>query len=241
MERTRSKFYGHFFLISSLIGLCLLAAMIFTSSSPETYPPWQGPLVGSLFVLICLSGIVAGVSPSTCSSLVRSATDEGQHAAQTSLNQNGVRESKGHHPDCGNFSTHTFQFRGKTYCAGCTGLIIGAVVSIFGAIGYLALRPQSEQIGGMLFWLGFLGVSLGLFQHNLPFVRRNYAHLLLGVVFVLGAFLLLVGLMEMGSSLIIEGYFLVLSLYWILTRVILSQEEHRRICDECARSSCGFV
>lgn len=236
-----SKYYGTFFLITSLVGLCLLAVMTYTNSPLNTFPSWQDSLIGSLLVLICLSGIVAGISPSTCSSLVRSATDEGQRVAQTSLNQNGARESKGHHPDCGNFSTHTFQFGGNTYCAGCTGLIVGAVVSIFGTIGYLALRPQLEQIGGILFWLGFLGVSLGLFQHNLPFVRRNYAHLLLGVVFVLGAFLLLVGLMEMGSSLIIEGYFLVLSLYWILTRVILSQEEHRRICDECDRSSCGFV
>jgi hypothetical protein len=241
MERTKPSSYGPFFLVTSLIGLCLLVAVAFTISPSETYLPWQGPLVGSLFVLICLSGIVAGISPSTCSSLIRSATRDGRQTALTSSKQSGVKESKGHHPDCGSFSTHTFQFRGRTYCAGCTGLIVGAVASIFGTIGYLALRPQFEEIGGMLFWLGFLGVSLGLLQHNLPLVERNYTHLLLNIVFVFGAFLLLVGMMEMGGSLIIEGYFLVLALYWILTRVMLSQEEHRRICDECGRTGCGFV
>jgi hypothetical protein len=241
MERTRPKFYGTFFLIASLVGLCLLVAMTYTNSPLNTFPSWQDPLIGSLFVLICLSGIVVGIFPSTCSSLIRPVTRDGQETAPTASSQNGVRESKGHHPDCGSFSTHTFQFRGRTYCAGCTGLIAGAVASIFGAVGYLVLRPQFVHIGWTLFWLGFLGVLVGLLQHSLPLVKRNYAHLLLNVAFVLGTFLLLVGMMEIGSGLVIEGYFLVLALYWILTRVILSQEEHRRICDECARSSCGLV
>jgi hypothetical protein len=241
MERTKSNSYGPFFLVTSLVGLCLLAAMVFTIPPSETHLSWQGPIVGSLFVLICLSGIVAGISPSTCSGLIKSATRDGRQTALTSSKQSEVKESKGHHPDCGRFSTHTFQFRGRTYCAGCTGLIVGAVASIFGTIGYLTLRPQFEGIGGMLFWLGFLGVALGLLQHNLPIVERSYTHLLLNVVFVFGAFLLLVGMMEMGSSLIIEAYFLVLALYWILTRVMLSQEEHQKTCDECGRTACGFV
>jgi hypothetical protein len=241
MERTKSKSYGPFFLMTSLVGLCLLAVMTYTNSPLDTFPSQQDPFIGSLFVLICLSGIVVGISPSTCSNLTKLVTRDRQEAAATTSSQNGVRESKGHHPDCGRFSTHTFQFRGKTYCAGCTGLIVGAVASIFGTIGYFALKPQFEHVGGTLFWLGFLGVSVGLLQHSLPLVKRNYAHLLLNAAFVLGAFLLLVGMMEIGCGPVIEGYFLILALYWILTIVILSQEEHRRICDECGRTGCGFV
>jgi len=241
MERKKPDLHGRLFLLVSLMGLFLLAAMTFMSPSSQTIPPWQEPLVDSLFVLICLSGIVAGVSPSTCSSLLRSKADDLQHVASTTLGQNAVGEEKGHHPDCGKFSTHTFRFRGRTYCAGCTGLVIGAVAAILGTVACFFLKPEWEQIGGLLFWLGFLGVFLGLLQHDLPTFRKNYVHVILGIVFVFGAFLLLTGMTMMGNSLMVEGYFLVLSLFWILTRAILSQEEHQRICDKCGRSDCGFV
>jgi len=241
MKGTKSDFHGQFFLATSLVGLCMLAVMTFLSPSPETIPPWQAPVVNSLFVLICLSGIVAGISPSTCSSLFGSLAGHREHTTIAMPSPNATGEKKGHHPDCGSFSMHTFQFRGKTYCAGCTGLVIGAVVSILGTVAYFILAPQWGQIGWLLFWLGFLGVSLGLLQHGLRIFRKNYAHGLLGVTFVFGAFLVFIGIEEISNNLIVEGYFLVLSLFWIVTRVILSQEEHRRICDECGRSDCGFT
>ncbi len=47
------------------------------------------------------------------------------------------RSFQGHHPDCHTFQNHTIQWRHKTWCAGCLGLLIGLCVSILLMILYI--------------------------------------------------------------------------------------------------------
>jgi len=144
---------------------------------------------------------------------------------------------KGHHPDCGKFSAHVFKLGGKTYCAGCTGLVLGAAASLFGVAFYFFFGLPVEQ-GSFIFWLGFLGVACGLLQYHLFNFGGSSVHLFLNVTFVFGAFLFLVGVDEIARSLAVDSYLLALNVYWVSTRIVLSRQEHRRICSICDVKLC---
>jgi hypothetical protein len=148
---------------------------------------------------------------------------------------------EGHHPSCKDFSAHVFRLGDKKYCAGCTGLVAGAVISLLGTLVFFSTEIVLGDMSALVFWLGFVGVVLGLLQHPLSRKRGAGVHLLLNVAFVFGAFLLLIGIDGITGNMSLESYFLVLVLYWILTRTILSQQEHRRICRACGLESCLYL
>jgi hypothetical protein len=58
------------------------------------------------------------------------------------------------------------------------------------------------------------------------------------VLFVNGAFLLLLGADQLVRSLSLDTYILIVIVFWISTRVVMSRSEHRRICAECPELSC---
>jgi len=210
-----------YFMSVSLIGLFFLPVMVFWAPPSASFP-WQKYLIFSIFGLICLLGIIAGVFPSKCLKTRKKETWD-----------NIVDiEFKGHHPTCGNFSGHVFQLAGRTYCAGCSGLVIGAILSILGTILYLTNKLAYEN-GTIIFWLGFTGALLGLIKNRLFKRRLNFLDLSMNVIFVLGAFILLLGTEKINGSLLIEVYILILILNWIITRTLSSQKEHKRICKHC--------
>jgi hypothetical protein len=61
-------------------------------------------------------------------------------------------------------------------------------------------------------------------------------HLSLNILFVLGPFFLLLGLFTLNPTLVAELYLLTLILFWILTRITLSQIQHAKICQICSNS-----
>ncbi|MFB0523336.1 MAG: restriction endonuclease [Candidatus Bathyarchaeia archaeon] len=229
-----------YFIGVSLLGLCLLAVLTFSIPISATSFPLQKQLTGSIFTAICLLGITAGVYPSRCSRMLHFRRDQSDASYKT--NQAGTRKTtirfEGHHPTCGNFSAHVLQLGSKTYCAGCTGLVAGAIISVLGSFMYFFAGLQVGGAGILVFSLGFLGVACGLLQYNLLNANRGAVHLSLNVTFVVGAFLLLVGVNEMTSNFILELYLLSLTVYWIITRVMLSNREHEKICATCGLKSC---
>lgn len=211
----------------SLIGLFFLPVLVFWAR-PSTSFPGQKYLIFSIFGLICLLGIVAGLFPSKC-----------LKAREKETRDNIMDiEFKGHHPTCGNFSEHVFQLAGGTYCAGCSGLVIGAILSILGTILYLTNKLPYEN-GTIIFWLGFTGALLGLIKNKLFKRRLNLLNLSMNVIFVLGAFMLLLGTEKINGSLLIEVYILILTLNWIITRTLSSQKEHKGICKLCNLKKCN--
>lgn len=146
----------------------------------------------------------------------------------------------GHHPTCGNFSAHILRFGNKTYCAGCTGLFVGAIIALLGILSYSFF---DFHVGGntvLVFWVGFIAVACGLLQYHIPDGNMGLVHFFFNVAFVLGAFLLLVGVNEITSNFILEVYLLALVAYWIITRMLVSQLEHRKICAACLQACSYF-
>ena len=228
------------FTIISLLGLCLLVVFTFYSKMPPSQQ--QKPWIGLSFITVCVLGILAGVFPSRCSSMLHHSKSVNRNPTVKQKADNGetVVAIKGHHPDCGSFNAHTFQLRDKIYCAGCMGLVTGATFAILGSLAYFFFGLNIQGLGVLVFWFGFFGVFLGLFQYVKFFVTRAFIHFILNVVFVLGTFLLLLGVAEVNGSISLESYFLGLALYWILIRILLSQWEHKKTCASCVSKHCSF-
>lgn len=223
----------------SLIGLIILAVSTFTFPTSTINFNLHKQLIGSIFAAICLLGIIVGAFPSRCSRILhfrdRKKSDKKEQSGQET-----TIGFAGHHPTCGNFSAHILRLGGKTYCAGCTGLVIGAIISLFGIISYSFFDFHVGGNSVLVFWVGFAAVACGLLQYHIPDGNRGLVHFLLNIAFVLGAFLLLVGVNEITSSLILEVYLFALTIYWIITRIVVSQLEHRKICVACSRT-CSYL
>jgi len=225
------------FYLISFLSLAVLATLAITS--PHESIGVQKELISAAFSTICILGIVAGISPSRCNRLVgHFPTKETASNDQRTHPEKPDHSFRGHHPDCGNFSSHIIQIGGRTYCAGCTGLVIGATIALIGTVFYVLLQSPSTQLVTITFWFGLVGVTLGMLQYTL-FTKRASIHLLLNVVFVIGAFLLLVGVNEMNGSLSVGTYFLLVILFLINVRSTLSRLEHRKKCITCNVETCS--
>jgi hypothetical protein len=210
------------YLSLSLIGLIILTTLAFRGSLSPLLLPWQTRFIGAVFMAVCLFGFVAAVSP-------RSLRGFG-HGSEPNPHV------RGHHPDCEKFRNHVVWIWGRPYCAGCTGLALGAALSILGSGLYffLGVFPFNP---GTVFWLGALMVTMGLAQHFID-LGSPYLHLFLNVILVCGSFMLAASMDAMGVSFYVEAYHLGLVVFWVASRIRLSQEEHAIICRSCGLG-CG--
>ncbi len=230
-----------FFLIVSVLGLGLLAILTFNRAVPKTDFVWQKPATGLIFCAICVFGIIAGLSPRRCLRATHFKTTK-ENLPTTQKRFNGEKASanfRGHHPTCGKFSSHVLSFGGKIVCAGCAGLVFGAILSLVGSIIYFFYGLSNVEFSEMVFWLGFFVVVCGLLQYEVP-ASNSFLHFFLNVAFVLGVFLLLVEVNTVKESFVLNLYLLSLTVYWILTRIELSRIEHRKKCFSCGSKPCNF-
>jgi hypothetical protein len=120
------------------------------------------------------------------------------------------------------------------------GLVTGGVISLIGCFPYFFLGFGVGEAGGYAFGIGVGGVVCGLLQYHLFKGSSGTIHFLLNVVFVVGAFLLLLGVNALKSNFALEVYLLALMVFWIFSRMTLSQREHTKICAACGVQSCGY-
>lgn len=243
-ERGSSKSLSFWLQIISLTALALIPLIVFRTIIDTPGPATYSQLVGSIFIIICLLGAIVGVRPSSFSR--PSLQQEGQMALDDSQESETHKQRptlQGHHHSCNQFSDHVLNIRTKVFCAGCTGLTTGAVISIYGAILYFFLDIVLVN-EFLVFWVGGLGVFVGILQHHLYralAVRNGFIRFTLNVVFVLGAFLLLVGANQIAGSLAVDIYILCVILLWITNRIMMSSSEHERICMHCDVESCRHL
>jgi hypothetical protein len=220
----------------SLFGLILAGIIAF-------YPPvagesflWRKPVVGSIFGSICILGILATFFPKHCSGVFDFRKDEkGSRSHLNHFASHGASSTvRGHHPDCESFSTHVFRVGNRTFCTACTGLLLGGLSALVGTILYFFSNWRVEQDSSLLVWVGILGVGFGLFQFNF----RGIFRLFLNAFFAFGAFLILTGVDELVRSVKVDLFLIALTLFWLFTRISLSQWDHRRICRACRVATC---
>lgn len=200
---------------------------------------WRKPLIGSLFGLICIFGILAIFFPRHCSAMFgsrkrakRSHLDIGKLASYRAGSIMG-----GHHPDCERFSDHVFRVNSRRLCAACTGLLLGGLLSFVGAWIYFFGGWGFGGNGFQVVFFGIVGVGLGLLQFK---TRSSIVRMIVNGLFVSGALLLLVGIDKLAQSILADLFVIALTLFWLFTRISLSQWNNWRICHTCDADSCEF-
>ena len=219
-----------FMIVCSLLGSFIILLMVI-------YPPatmrdyfWRKPFVGSVLFLICAVGSLVAVSPTSCSATHKMQMIE--TSKDSDVKTDSPVSSEGHHPDCGRFSSHTIQFKGTSYCAACTGLLIGGIMAMSLTVLYFFSGLSAELIGFPALLTGQLGLVLGLVQ----FKFKGWTRVSANVLFALGSCLMLIGIDQLVRSVFVDVYLTGLILVWIITRVMISQWDHYRICLRCGFS-----
>lgn len=189
---------------------------------------WRKPVIGSIFALICFTGILGSVSPRKCSETFGHQSK--MDTASSPQTSDSAFRTRGHHYDCGKFHAHTIQVNGHTLCAACTGLFLGGIGALLGTILYFFTGWKLDQIGFLAITIGVAAMILGFLQLKFG----GYARLTLNVLFVLGAFLIIAGIDGLIKNLLIDLFSIFLVAFWIFTRILLSQWDHWRICRRCS-------
>ncbi len=110
-------------------------------------------------------------------------------------------------------------------------VVIGAVASL----GGLALGLGSLGLGiETVFWSGVVLVGLGLAQHFID-LGNEWVHLLLNILFVVGARLMFESIRDLVLDLGVQVYFLSMTVFWIWARIRASQWTHVGVCAGCPR------
>lgn len=241
MKPLRHSYVYFLFLTVSFAGLTLTAALIFSGSATPDAFRGRTILISGIFISICVLGILAGCWPSRCFSVTNLQRVRSREFAAAS-GVNGLLKKplrlKGHHPDCIEFQDHVVRIHSSTLCAGCVGLVLGAVLSILGSAAYFLGGFSVSQVPQLTFWVGFLWVCCGLLQYSVSILGRGFIHLTVNVFFVLGVLLLLISLDQIRQNTILDLYFLTLTLFLIYTRIVLSQLDHKKTCSTCHLEKC---
>ncbi len=196
-------------------------------SQPVTTPtPSRNLAAWAIFSTLCILGATATLFPRTCSHSTRPPEDL-EPSRYTTIS--GIRLIHGHHATCESFSGHELELGEKTYCAACTGLLMGAIIALAVATLGLVYRITLPPITG---YLGLALGLLGLIYNPLLKITTPILRTLINALLVPGFSLILVAADVHGNpslSLLV----IALSVYWMYTRIQLSSLNHDEICDDC--------
>ncbi|WP_455391461.1 hypothetical protein [[Eubacterium] cellulosolvens] len=230
------------YLILSFIAAVLVLLVVWSFTiNPIKVNPIEKFEVGLLFIFCCIIGISLVMKPNWIHICP-------EQQAQRNYNRNVKTNSPalarmkkrriGHHPDCDRFRRHTIKINDKIYCAGCTGLAIGAVLAIFLMVLVIILPFNPSKT--ILFALLILGLILIAFNLASTMNGQKYGRekSLLNVFLVLGFFMVITGVFMLTGALIFGILGVLVCVLWLDTRILLSKHNHHIICTNC-QVKCG--
>lgn len=224
------------YLLTLMIGISIfgssttLILAFYSPITPDNF--WRKPLIGLIFTLICVFGILAVFFSKRCSKIfyTHKTGEPTKHEAKNFDSREVSFKFKGHHLDCGKFSTHVICINNHIICAACTGLLLGALITLVGNFFYFFGGWNIGQFGLPIVLVGQIGIFLGLIQ----FKFKGYLRLTVNTFFVISTFLVLVGMDMLSKNAFIDLYTLLLIIFWLLTRILISKWDHWRTCHTCA-------
>jgi len=221
----------------TLLGLFLIVLLAFFPPTTTENIPWRKTLIGSIFSTICFLGCLAVFSPTFCTKNFKPKKKTIGSRRDQFYSHKKSSSVQGHHSSCGKFTAHTFQIQGMIFCTACAGLLVGGLLTLPGSLLYFFFGWNITDNSFILLFMGVLGVGFGLLQQKF----RSFIRLSLNTVFVLGTFFILIGIDEIIHSLFIDLFVASMILFWLFTRISLSQQDHERICLNCGIVDCTLV
>ncbi len=222
-----SKFFLLFLVAVSVFGLALVPLLLLQSNLQGDQSLFRRPLVGSIYIVICIAGIVVVYCPGKC----RMMFQKPNFSSNSSTPSASAVQMKGHHPDCEKFSGNRIIIRSSVFCAACSGLLIGAMVAMEGTVLF---SLGFFDLGAGHLWVlaaGEVLMLVGLAQIKM----RGYIKMSMNALFVVGSCISLVSADLAGQSLVVDAYVLGLIIFMLWFRILLSEWNNRRICMACGR------
>ncbi len=223
-----------FLIAVSIFGLLLSAFFVVHTSILEDDFAFRNLTVGSAFITVCILGIFAALFPSSCS-----ATPNFKKQNRCDQNNRTIHDTtlRAHHPSCKSYSSHILRIGDRSFCATCSGLLVGATAVLIGtSLYFFANLRIGETL--ILVLTGTCAVIFGLLQSALPKLSNGLTRFFANAFFVVGCFLMLVSIDQATKNTSIDLFFVALSVLWVLTKIALSQWDHQRICLQCSTESC---
>jgi hypothetical protein len=227
---TETKLPGFFLLfavLASIFGAVTITVFLFQPVSDHSNFAFTPTLIGSIYSAICLLGICAVFYPKKCQG-----TSMFQHVIKSSRDQSvtpNTVEFRGHHPDCSEFAANRIKIRKTVLCAACSGLLVGAIVALVGAVLYFFVGHNFLWSDPRILVISNAGMLLGLFQYKFA----GYVKVAVNALFVLCSFVTLVMADLLGKSLLIDLYVLGLIVFFLATRIRLSENNNEKTCRRC--------
>ena len=223
-----------YIVLSSVAG-ALILAMVWLGTD-GTVTPGARVAVGITFIAACALGASMAVRPGW----LRRTRKRTGHGPDIAAVDGSRRGRKGHHPDCEHFGAHTIKFGGEVLCGGCTGLILGSILSIAGAICYMIFslnEPRTVLLA--LLSSGLLIVALSIIEISLR-PRQRHVHVLGNSLLVVGFLLVAIGVLELTGNVVYGLMTVLLSVLWLDARIQLSGWRHGEICSECPEACKAY-
>ncbi len=224
-------------LLISFLGLFLILVVIANPPKTTMDISWRKPLIGLIFSILCVLGILAVFSPNKCGKILeRKKKNDFPDSTVLNMTNESLIVLRGHHPSCGKYFSHVLRIGNRIFCAACAGMMLGGLLALMGALIYFFYEWQIHECRMLIVFLGVIGVILGLFQ----FKVKGLFRLLVNFGFVVGALLILIGIDVVVHSLFFDLFVVSLIIFWLSTRVAVSKWDHEIICLSCEVRNCDF-
>jgi hypothetical protein len=220
-----SKLFLLILAAAAVLGLALVPILLLQPDLHGDTVPLRRPVIAVLYSAVCVLGIVAVFYPGKCR-LMFQKPNAASDPAKPASNEMQLR---GHHPDCEKFSGNRITIGSSVYCAACSGLLVGAVVAL-GVIVLFSLGLFGAAWGNL--WVLVAGEVLmlaGLAQIK----ARGYVKLAVNALFVVGSSLCLVASDSIMQNFLVDAYVLMLIVYLLWFRILLSEWNNKRTCLVC--------
>jgi len=228
MEQDRFWMFFPLFLFTvTIVGLTIVPLMVMQPNLDRFQFAGQRSLIGVLFCTLCISGVIAVFYPGKCRGVFQH-TPNPPAKAVTLSNHLHI---EGHHPNCQNFSKNRITIGGRIFCAACSGLLVGAIIAITGAIAYFFTGLNVISGGIWLVILGEIGMGLGMIQMRV----NGFVKVMLNAIFVIGSFTTLALVDALGKSIFLDLYVLGLIFFLLWFRILLSEWKNKQTCRNCRR------
>ncbi|MEM2897559.1 MAG: hypothetical protein QXG01_08355 [Candidatus Bathyarchaeia archaeon] len=238
MDRIKNQSIVLALLAISIVGILIASILLFLATPKIDESLQERSFVGLLYASNCVFGMIATFFPKTCSQafypekLKPNSFEAYDDSKETCFL--GIKLTHGHHPNCEEFLNHEIRVGKKSFCAGCTGLFIGASISLTMVLAYFFGQTRVHGPFNFLIELGLVGVIMGLFYPIFK-VERSFLRVFLNAFFILGMGLLIIGFDSLLHDFGIDLYIMALNFFWLSTRIIISKRNHEAICLNCAK------